>query len=201
MTAASVWSTAAGSLLRAGWARLPRFGDAQLLRELEDAAPDRWMAQSDVGRIRQAGGLSGDFFDSTSPSVQAVGINIRRRLAQSLPADIPQPPLFNEVAWSKSHKDFGHHFITAHRDPPGVGGVIAIITLAGRARFRVWEEPDQAVQEWDTDPGDLVLLNGTGWPADTSQCPRHAVDPPITPTRGIITYRYNRRGPGADYFA
>lgn len=96
--------------------------------------------------------------------------------------------------------EMGHHFITAHRDPPGVGGVIAIITLEGVARFRVWSEEDQA-GEWDTAPGDLVLLRGTGWPSESALCPRHEVEPPRTCSRSILTYRFNRGGPGADYFS
>ena len=67
---------------------------------------------------------------------------------------ITAPPLFNEVTWSLYPEGTGH--ITAHRDPAGVGGVIAIVTLRGTAAFDV-RAPNERV-EWLTEAGDLVLL-------------------------------------------
>jgi hypothetical protein len=96
--------------------------------------------------------------------------------------------------------EMGHHFITAHWDLPGVGGVIAIVNLEGVARFRVWPDEGEA-NEWQTAPGDLVLLRGRDWPSEGALCPRHEAEPPPTGGRSILTYRFNRGGPGADYFS
>lgn len=53
---------------------------------------------------------------------------------------------------------------------------------------------------WLTADGDLVLVRGTGWPADDTRCPVHEVDEPLTRDRAVMTLRHNRGGPGADYF-
>ena len=49
----------------------------------------------------------------------------------------PPVPFFNEVTWTRYPEGKGH--ITAHRDPPGVGGAIAVFTLEGGTTFHVTE--------------------------------------------------------------
>ncbi|MEQ4207365.1 hypothetical protein [Actinopolymorpha sp. B9G3] len=56
----------------------------------------------------------------------------------SIPAEatgFPPVPFFNEVTWTRYPEGEGH--ITAHRDPSGVGGVIAVFTLEGGASTSV----------------------------------------------------------------
>src|ERR1700722_3573533 len=64
-----------------------------------------------------------------------------------------------EVQWARSNEGVG--FITAHRDPPAAGGIIAIVTLAGRALFRtVYEVESPRVGERMT----LTLRYNVGGP-------------------------------------
>ena len=112
---------------------------------------------------------------------------------------MPAVPTFNDVSWTRYPEGRGH--ITAHRDPPAYGGVIAVVTLAGAARFQVWDEPEGVPppSEWRTRSGDLVVLRGQGWPRTHDLCPRHGVEPPVDGDRMIMTLRYNTRGAGVPY--
>jgi hypothetical protein len=123
-------------------------------------------------------------------------------------AGIDPLPAFNHAEWCRS--EGGRKYITAHRDPDGAGGVIAILTIRGRAVFRVWDL-DGPVSEvrrqaerattWETDAGDLVVLRGGGWPRPTSRCPVHEAESPRVGDRVTLTLRHNAGGYGADYFA
>ena len=157
--------------------------------------------------MRQAGLHRGAYFDRTAPEVRAFGLAVVAGLGAHLDCVATLPvPAFDEVEWSRSVDGVG--YITAHRDPPGVGGVIAIVTLSGTTRFRVWpgdvdprQDPGAAPPaEWDTGDGDLVLLRGTGWPHSDARCLVHEVDSPPSGERAVLTFRHNRGGPGADYF-
>jgi hypothetical protein len=83
--------------------------------------------------------------------------------------------------------------------PAQCGGVIATVTLYGQARFRGWSGADAI--EWETADGDLVILRGNGWPTEASTCLVHEAERPAVGDRMIVTYRHNKGGPGADYFA
>jgi hypothetical protein len=116
------------------------------------------------------------------------------------------------ITLSGENLSTGFGYITRHRDPPTAGGIIAITTLAGHARFRVWDDDgvsdvpssrhDRAVaHERDTDGGDLGILRGDGWPGQASRCPVHEVESPSVGDRIILTLRYNKGGFGANYFS
>lgn len=192
-----VWPDAARALSGNGWVRFERLVDDGIRAALAEAAPSTWSPLPETeGRVRQGGLSCGLLLDHAPTPVQefageiCVGLTAARR-------DWPPVPGFNEVQWGRSHNGTG--FITAHRDPPGAGGVIAIVTLSGRALFRVWHGSETT--EWETDDGDLVLLRGRGWPREDSLCPIHEVESPRRGERMTMTLRYNRGGPGADYFA
>jgi len=194
--AAVDWAEVAGSVTERGWIRLERVVDARACARLATAASATWEPLPEVeGDVRQGGLRTGVSFDDAAPVVQRFG----RTICDSLTAarsDLPAVPCFNEVLWSRSHDGVG--FITAHRDPPAAGGVIAIVTLRGQAGFRVWNGSRDT--EWETADGDLVLLCGNGWPRDDARCPVHAVESPRRGDRLTMTLRHNTRGPGADYF-
>jgi hypothetical protein len=151
-----------------------------------------------IGDVRQNGASTGCFFDRSATTVREVGLTICGAISKARPRDAPEVPCFNEVRWHKSQAGDGHS-ITAHRDPPLCGGVIAIVTLFGRATFRVWETEEPV--GWETNDGDLVILRGNGWPTESSLSPIHEAESPAAGDRMIVTYRYNKGGPGADYFA
>ena len=90
-------------------------------------------------------------------------------------------------------------FIGRHCDPPSADGVIAVLTIRGRAAFRVWDEA--GAHEWDTDDGDLVLMRGGDWPTAGARCPLHEAASPLVGDRVTLTLRHNKAGFGADYFA
>jgi hypothetical protein len=193
------WTTAARSLVDDGWVRLEDVVRGHTRGRLVDAAPTTWEPEPEVvGSVRQSGVSTGLYFDRAATTVQEVGLAITDALTEARPPGTPVVPCFNEVRWGRSHAGAGHS-ITAHRDPPLFGGVIAIVTLFGKARFRVWSGADAV--EWETADGDLVILGGDGWPTATSRCPVHEAELPAVGDRMIVTYRYNKGGPGADYFA
>lgn len=191
------WADAASSLIETGWIRLEGVVEARACARRAGAAPTTWEPLPEVeGEVHQGGLRSGVFFDSAAPAVRQFG----RTICDSLTAarsDIPAVPCFNEVQWGKSHDGIG--YITAHRDPPAAGGVIAIVTLRGHAVFRVWQ--GSQATEWDTTDGDLVLLRGHGWPKGDALCPVHEVESPRGVDRMTMTLRHNTRGPGGGYFA
>lgn len=190
------WPEAVKPLLDQGWSRLPALLPGALRVELAAAAPNAWSPVPEVeGKVRQAGLNSGVLFESAASMVQEFGHYLCESIT-SANVGVP-PPLFNEVTWSKSNR--GAHFVTAHRDPAGVGGVIAIATLWGRARFTVWDESQP--MSWMTGDGDLVLLRGRGWPTEDARCPVHEVESPTSGDRMVMTLRYNRRGAGTPYFS
>jgi hypothetical protein len=190
------WNDAASSLVERGWVRLERVVDADTCGRMAEAAPPTWTPlPEEEGEVHQGGQRSGVFFDDAASTVQRFGRTICDGLTNAA-KDVPPVPCFNEVQWGRSHDGAG--YITAHRDPPGAGGVIAIVTLRGRARFRVWR--GSHATEWKTADGDLVILRGNGWPSDDARCPVHEVE-----SRGddrmTMTLRHNTLGPGGDYFA
>lgn len=193
------WASAAGRVAVEGWVRLAGCLDAPTCARLSAAAPGSWRREDDVGSVRQAGVSTGVPFDAAADTVRALGTWIREGLDTGRPARAPEVPPFNEASWSRSDPAAGHHFISAHRDPSAVGGVIAIATLTGRALFRVWGSG--GVNEWLTGEGDVVVLRGNGWPTADALCPLHEVDPPEVGGRMILTLRHNLGGAGAAYFA
>jgi hypothetical protein len=193
------WASVARSLVEDGWVRLERVVSGRTCGLLVDAAPMTWEPEPEVVvGVRQSGASTGLYFDRAATTVREVGLAISDALTVGRPPGTPVVPCFNEVRWSRSQAGAGHA-ITAHRDPSLCGGVIAIVTLFGKARFRVWSGADAV--EWETADGDLVILQGNGWPTETSRCPVHEAELPPVGDRMIVTYRYNKGGPGADYFA
>lgn len=189
------WAAGRAALCAVGWCRLPVAIAPELCEELA-GAPSEWHALPPTeGRhgLRQHGYSSYRRLDEADVVVRQIASEVAESITV---ADLSLPPVppFNEVTWTRYPA--GKGFITKHQDPPGVGGVIAITTLAGRATFRVWS--DDPV-EWQTGPGDVVLLRGYGWPTEGARCPMHEVEPPVE-ERLIMTFRHNRRGAGAPYF-
>jgi hypothetical protein len=191
------WTDVATSLIERGWVRLEGVAQGHTCAQLIEAAPGTWAPLPDVVMDVRQGGLStGVFFDRAAASVQEFGRAVCDSLTKA-GSDVPAVPCFNEVRWGRSQDGIG--YITAHRDPPGAGGVIATVTLWGEAVFRVWHGPQAT--EWETADGDLVILRGNGWPSEGSLCPVHEVESPHVGDRMTMTLRHNRRGPGGDYFA
>jgi len=209
---AADWSRVVASLAAEGWVRLRRGADAVSRTALEDVAPNRWsprQADGSDGDV-QFGGLSAhEAVADASPLLQSTARALRELLNSNRANGIPPVPAFNHAEWSTTTPD-GVGFITPHRDPRGATGIIAILTLRGSARFRVWGEdgsglpPKQHEQltshEWFTDDGDVVLLRGEGWPTNDARCPVHTVESPSSGSRSTLTLRHNRRGFGSDYF-
>lgn len=189
------WAEAATLISERGWVRIEGALGRRTCAEFIEAAPLSWEPLPKDEGPRQGGQSCGVFFDDASRSVREFGDEICNGLTIAR-SDLPPIPRFNEVQWGRSHDGVG--FIAPHRDPPGIGGVIAIVTLAGRALFRVWQTSD--VTEWETVDGDLVLLRGHGWPTEASRCPIHEARSPRVGERTTMTLRHNVGGPGADYF-
>jgi hypothetical protein len=191
------WTRVATSLTEEGWVRLEGVVDNGMCARLVAAAPGTWQPETEtIGDVRQSGLSCGVSFDGVDRSVREVGLTICDSLATALPPDTPPIPCFNAVTWNRTQNGIG--YITAHRDPPTAGGVIATVTLWGQARFRVWTRTRPT--EWVTGDGDLVILRGHGWPTADSTCPIHEAESPVVGERMTMTLRFNTRGPDASYF-
>ena len=207
------WPAVAEALVGRGWIRLQGAVGASICDQLADAAARAWSPVPNTeggGHVRQGGLASHEEIDLAAPVVRSFAQSIRDAINRALPRSVTHLPAFNHAEWATTTAD-GIGFITPHRDPPGAAGVIAITTLRGSARFRVWDDdntdlpPRQhlraASHHWDTCDGDLVILRGGGWPAGEARCPVHEVESPATGDRMTLTLRHNRRGYGGDYFA
>lgn len=196
------WSNVAESLIESGWSQLTGTISAERALALIDAAPEPWQPlpeEEGSAGVRQAGFSSFASLNRMRAIVQHLGKGITESLSDAVPAGTAGVLAFNEVQWTKYPADIGH--ITAHRDPLGCGGVIAIATLTGRATFYLGGRGEPISAEWETAPGDLVLLRGNGWPTDDSRCPLHGVERPLGHERIIMTFRCNVGGAGTDYFS
>jgi hypothetical protein len=206
------WLDVVARLAADGWVRLRCCVDPVTRAALREATPNRWSASEADGSDGHVhlGGLSAhEGVDRASPVLQSFARALRDAIDGHGAGSAPPLPAFNHAEWSTTTAD-GVGFVTAHRDPPGAGGIIAITTLCGSARFRVWDDngsdlpPAQheplVAHEWFTEDGDLVLLRGEGWPRNDSRCPVHAVESPPSGSRSTLTLRHNRRGFGSPYF-
>ena len=194
------WTQAAEAVLARGWVRLVEAVPTELVIGLVDAPRPGWhQLPEEEGVVRQHG------FGSYLPVAEAAVTvrNVADEIAVSLTdavavLGIPQAPAFNEVTWTRYPDGHGH--ITAHRDPGAYSGLIAVVTLMGAARFRVWDEPEGSpLTEWLTAPGDVVVLRGHRWPSSQARCPKHEVGTPVEGDRMIMTLRHNTRGAGGGY--
>jgi hypothetical protein len=192
------WSGAAASLLDRGWALVRGAVPPTLATELCGASKPPWYRfPAEEGVVRQAGFGSYLALIDADPMVQDTGHLITDGLTAACRGSAPPVPDFNEVQWSRYPE--GNGFITAHRDPAQCGGVVAVMTLAGSAPFRIWSAGLDESDEWFTQPGDLVLLRGGGWPDDEDRRPRHEAESPLDGERYILTFRHNRLGAGVPY--
>jgi hypothetical protein len=205
------WVAVVDALVARGWARLERAAEPAFAAQIEAAAPGPWTSlpptEGGAG-VRQAGrSCHSEVSDGTGP-VASLAAAIKDGVDSVTGAGLPPLPAFNHADWCRA--DDGQKFITAHRDPIKAGGVIAVLTIRGRAPFRVWDfdgttadaagQPELA-ECWETADGDLVLMRGGGWPTATSQCPIHEAQSPVGGERVTLTLRHNIGGYGADYFS
>jgi len=192
------WNSATDAVLARGWARLTEAVPDGLVSRLVDTPRPEWHElPEEEGVVRQHG------LGSFLPVVEAAETvrNLADEIAASLTGagavhGLPRVPAFDEASWTWYPEGHGH--ITAHRDPPACGGVIAVVTLIGSAPFRVWDEPEGSpLVEWSTGAGDVVVLQGRGWSRSQDRCPRHGVGPRSGVM--IMTLRHNTRGAGNGY--
>lgn len=175
------------------WAHVPQALTAQITADVLQVAPaERIAEQSPPGSSVAFASLVAGATVTKSPSlIQDMAAGVRLALGEGSASGI-EVPAFTDVTWNWYAHD-GH--ISLHRDPPMVGGVIAIFTLAGSASFTIHERVGFRVT-----PGDLVLLAANRWPSATDACPLHAAGTPEGQERIILTLRHNLAGPGRDFF-
>ena len=203
------WAEAVGHLVGQGWTRLQGQVTGRTCTRLLGAAPPTWIdtPEHQMGQVREAGVSSGMVLADSSSDVRSFAERIREGVNSALPPGVAELPPFTDVQWGRA-RDTGAQFITAHRDPLRVGGVIAITTLFGSAPFRIWHdgadprgsESQLPSTAWETADGDLVLIAGNGWPRPQVRCPVHEVGSPPGGERMIMTLRHNTAGAGADFF-
>jgi hypothetical protein len=177
----------AESLLRRGWYRAPGVVNGDM-RDALLAAPFPFRRSTPViGPVRQDAMHLQIALEAAPAAARDLGSaleEVRREVARCDGAEFDMP--FNEVVWQKYPA--GSSGISRHRDQDFYVGVIAIVTLTGSAAFAL----DDA--QWETEPGDLVLLRGTGPAGAHTRCPRHSVGGPVGAERVSLTLRCNRNG-------
>jgi hypothetical protein len=196
------WNSAVQAVIDSGWCRVPEAISARQADRLIRAATGAWRPlphNEGGGTVYQAGFAAFSILESSGLLVRGMAQSLKRCLMNAVPAGCPELPAFNEVSWTRYPEGAGH--ITGHRDPPGCGGVIAVLTLAGAATFYIGPSRDRSTDSWQTSRGDLVILRGFGWPVTGARCVVHGVEPPPAGERMIMTFRHNRGGAGADYFS
>lgn len=195
------WGSTVQAVIDSGWCRVPGAISAGRAGRLIQAASGPWRPlphNEGGGAVYQAGSGTFAVLQDAGLAVRTVAQFLRGHLMDAAPAGCPELPAFNEVSWTRYPQGAGH--ITGHRDPPGCGGVIAVLTLAGNATFYVGPSLTRCIDSWQVSRGDLVVLRGFGWPAAGARCVVHGVEPPQAGERVIMTLRHNRGGAGADYF-
>ena len=192
------WIGAAATVAQEGWVRLQAALDSQAVDALRTARKAPWRdLPPEEGVVHQHGAHSWLPMAECAQGVRSIGVELVSSLsAAGESLGYPPVPPFNEAEWTYYQREAG--YITAHRDPKAYGGVIAVFTLFGEARFRVTKQ--QETEEWTTLSGDVVLLRGYGWPTSQAARPRHEVEPPVDSDRMILTMRFNTRGAGAGYY-
>lgn len=172
------WSTAIADLASRGWAYAGNAIETALIEAVDSDQRREWVLRSGQEGVARYESLNAYMaLADALPIVRALAERLTATLSEAAyRSRLPAPPGFNEVTWTRYPARSGH--ITAHRDPPAYGGVTAIFTLRGRAPFRITDDGG-AAHEWETAPGQCVLLRGDGWPAAGSRCPVHeAMAPP-----------------------
>lgn len=164
-----------------------------VLETLLAACPKTWHdLPPEEGRVRQCGQSAMTLVENAGGVIQGLAAMVAEMIGQEAGVPVPRA---NEANWTRYPE--GEGFITRHRDPSQVTGVITIATLIGSAPFRVWEGDE--VVEWDTQPGDLILLRCTGWPTADAVCVDHEAGLNEHGERRILTLRHNSAGAGAEY--
>lgn len=204
------WDKVLSDVISRGWSRLERVIAPEELAALEHAAPGPWntLPETEGGAgVRQAGLACHSAVDEAAEVVQLLAHGVCAGLDGVAASGVSAVPAFNHVQWCRA--DRGQKYITAHRDPDTAGGVIAVLTIRGRAVFRVWGLDDSGpdagggprhVHEWESVDGDIVLMCGAGWPLAASRCPIHEAESPVGGDRVTLTLRHNNGGYGSDYF-
>lgn len=204
------WAEVVDQLTSRGWARLRGAVAPDALEALEHAAPGPWSSLPETegsAGVRQAGVACHSSFDAAAHAVRSLAEEILAGIDGVGGLGVATLPVFNDAEWCRA--EGGQKYITPHRDPETAGGVIAVLTIHGRAVFRVWDldgsladaqaHPELAAA-WETEDGDLVLMRGGGWPLPASRCPIHEAESPREGDRVTLTLRHNKRGFGSDYF-
>jgi hypothetical protein len=188
------WEQAVLDLRDRGWTRVACALGAEVVDQLAYDDTHRWRVPGDEPVVHQHAYGSYLPFAEARPEVRQAGADLVAGLTAAAGRfGLPPVPGFNEARWGRSPSGVGR--VSAQRDPPEYGGVIAVFTLRGRATFRVID-PDRALAEWETAPGHIVILRGAGWPRRASRCPPHDADWPPDGERLIMTLRHNSGGAG-----
>lgn len=191
------WSEAISDLVAHGWELVPDAIAPAFIKAVDGDERREWLLQSgNEGVVHQYAYTAYLPLFDVATSVRALGDGLVAGISDvARLRGLPSLPAFNEVTWSRYPARMGH--ITAHHDPPAYGGVTAIFTLHGHASFRVVD--DDGTTQWETAPGQLVLLRGVDWPAPDSRCPDHEAGASQAGDRSIMTFRHKSGGAGAGY--
>lgn len=144
-----------------------------------------------VGEVRQrAEELAVRVGDATLPVTGALAAALGRAvvsgtagiegLARYQPKEATYQRYRGPDAGISPHRDFRHHRL-----------LVAIFTLAGRARFRIVADRagSDELAAWETQPGELCLLRAPGFDGETDGRPLHSIGPPLDGERLSLAFR------------
>lgn len=83
----------------------------------------------------------------------------------------------------------GSEGMTPHRDGTRFRLLVATVSVLGSAYFFRHDEKGEVIHTWPLDPGDLVLLRGTGLRGVEDGRPRHSVGGPAGDLRCSVAFR------------
>lgn len=187
-------------VLGRGYARIPQALPADHLQALvpDDAAFVPLVEE--VGLVRQSGSYAQVPLEIAPPGVRALAEQVEAAAAAAGAGTALAGLRFNEVTYQRYAPGAGH--ISPHRDQSFYRLLIVVVTLAGRGGFSILRgrDIDAVDASWMTEPGDVVMMRGTGLTTPEDRCPFHAVHPPPE-LRLSMTLRYNSLGPGGGWGA
>ena len=171
-------------------------GTLARLREEVDAGPFRPVAET-FGSVRQQ-------IDGYDVSLPDRAFPVLTRFARDLGELVRRHgrAIRGLRSWRPNEVGIAHYVpgsigITPHMDGRWYRRLVVVATLTGRARFAICasRDPDDVVDEWGSEPGDLVLMRGPGLAGARDGRPFHLVEGPRRGQRLSLGIRMAVGGP------
>ena len=193
---------ALGACASVGHARVPSAVGGDTLRRLRteiERNPFRPFGES-FGQVRQQ-------IDGYDIAIPASGFPVLSALCQDLRRLVRTQGrgVRGLATWAPNEVGVTHYVpgsigITPHKDGKWYRRIVVVVTVYGRAPFAICgsRDPEDVVDRWMSEPGDLVLMRGPGLAGARDGRPFHLVGGPRRGERLSLGIRMSTRpAPGA----